>query len=546
MAQINPTVGDLEGNFQVITQAIARAHQDQSDLIVFPELAIIGYPPQDLMERSWFVEDTRRYLDQVVACSERYAGLGILIGVPTNSPEPGKALYNSAVLIYHGDILAERHKSLLPSYDVFDETRYFEPALHNLPVNFKGERLGINICEDAWNDLDFWPSRLPYRSDPISKLADAGATVLINLSASPYHAGKESLRYDLISGHARKHGIPFIYVNQVGGNDELIFDGHSLAVDGFGEVLAFAAGFEADLVTFDVHTAGRTLRYMPEEEIPSIYKALVLGLRDYVHKSGFKKAILGLSGGIDSSLTACLAVAALGQSNVLGLAMPSQYSSPASLEDALALAQNLGIAIHTIPISGVLQSYLDTLSPHIGGPYDTTEENIQARIRGNYLMAFSNKLGHLVLSTGNKSEIAMGYCTLYGDMSGGLSVLADVPKTMVYELSRFCNRHTELIPARVLTKAPSAELRFDQTDQDTLPPYEILDQILHFYIEQGESASGIVSRGFDEAMVKQIVAGVDRNEYKRRQAAPGLKVTSKAFGSGRRMPIAARLRHPLL
>jgi NAD+ synthase (glutamine-hydrolysing) len=544
IAQINPTVGDLEGNFRIIEKAVARAGLDSSDLVVFPELTTIGYPPQDLLERPWFVEQTQRYLEKVVALSERYDGLGILIGTPTFSAEAGKSLHNSAVLIYRGAVLAERHKSLLPSYDVFDETRYFEPAVHNLPVNFKDQRLGINICEDAWNDPAFWPAQLPYRSDPIRLLADAGATVFINLSASPFHAGKEELRYRLISNHAQRHKIPFIYVNQVGGNDELIFDGHSLIVDGQGEMLAFAAGFREDIQTFDLNAPGRTLLYSPEDEISSIYNALVLGLRDYVHKSGFSKTILGLSGGIDSSLTACLAVAALGRDNVLGVAMPSQFSSAASLEDAEALARNLGINLHTIPITGVFQAYLDTLSPYFSGSYDTTEENIQARIRGNYLMAFSNKFAYLVLSTGNKSEIAMGYCTLYGDMSGGLSVLADVPKTMVYELSRFCNRDAELIPARVLVKAPSAELRFNQTDQDTLPPYDILDQILYLYIEQCESAAGIIARGFDAETVRHIITVVDRNEYKRRQAAPGLKITSKAFGTGRRMPIVQSIKHP--
>lgn len=544
IAQINPTVGDLEGNFRLIRQAVDKAGRDNSDLVVFPELATIGYPPQDLLERSWFVEQSQRCLDEIVSLSEPYAGLGILIGTPTFSQEAGKSLHNSAVLIYRGEVLAQRHKSLLPSYDVFDETRYFEPATHNLPVNFKGQRLGINICEDAWNDPAFWPTPLPYRFDPIAQLADAGATVFVNLSASPFHAGKEELRCRLISNHARKHKIPFIYVNQVGGNDELIFDGHSLIVDGQGETIAFAAGFASDLQTFDINAPARTLLYTPEEEISSIFNALVLGIKDYVHKSGFSRVILGLSGGIDSSLTACLAVAALGPENVLGLAMPSPFSSPESLEDAQALAANLGIRLYTIPITEVFQTYLNILDPYLGKPYDTTEENIQARIRGNYLMAFSNKMGYLVLSTGNKSEIAMGYCTLYGDMSGGLSVLADVPKTMVYELSRFCNRKALQIPSRILVKAPSAELRFNQTDQDTLPPYEILDQILHLYVEQGESAAAITARGFDVGTVRQIITIVDRNEYKRRQAAPGLKVTSKAFGTGRRMPIAQRIKHP--
>lgn len=545
MAQINPTVGDLEGNFRLIARAVARASQDSSDLVIFPELAITGYPPQDLLERSWFVEQTQGYLQKVLSLSERHEGLGILIGTPTRSEQAGKSLYNSAVLLYRGAVLAECHKSLLPSYDVFDETRYFAPAQHNSPVDFKGQRLGINICEDAWNDPAFWPAHLPYGSDPIRGLAEAGATVLINLSASPFHTGKEKLRYRLIASHARRHKIPFVYVNQVGGNDELIFDGHSLAVNEQGEVLALGAGFKEDIQTFDLNTQGPAVTYRPEDEIASIYQALVLGLRDYVHKSGFPRAIVGLSGGIDSSLTACLAVAALGRDNILGVFMPSPYTSAESLQDAWALAQNLGIDWLTIPITGVFQAYLDALGPFLSGPPDSTEENIQARIRGNYLMAFSNKHSYLVLSTGNKSEIAMGYCTLYGDMSGGLSVLGDVPKTMVYELARFCNRRAEIIPARVLVKAPSAELRFNQTDQDTLPPYDILDQILNLYIEQGRSAAEIIAQGFAEETVGHIIATVDRNEYKRRQAAPVLKVTSKAFGTGRRMPIVHRIKHPL-
>lgn len=385
----------------------------------------------------------------------------------------------------------------------------------------------------------------PYRYDPIQGLAEAGATVLINLSASPFHAGKEKLHCRLISNHARRHQIPFVYVNQVGGNDELIFDGHSLAVNEQGELLAIGAGFKEDIRTFDLDTPGPAITYCPEDEIASVYHALVLGLRDYVHKSGFSRAIVGLSGGIDSSLTACLAVAALGRDNVLGVFMPSPYTSAESLQDARALAQNLGIDWLTVPITGVFQAYLDALGPFLSGPPDSTEENIQARIRGNYLMAFSNKHSYLVLSTGNKSEIAMGYCTLYGDMSGGLSVLGDVPKTMVYELARFLNRKAEIIPPRVLVKAPSAELRFNQTDQDTLPPYDILDQVLYLDIEEGQSLAEIIAQGFDEETVGHIIATVDRNEYKRRQAAPVLKVTSKAFGTGRRMPIVHRIKHPL-
>lgn len=541
MAQLNPIVGDLAGNYTKIKQAIIQGHNDHSDLVVFPELATTGYPPQDLLERSWFVEQSQRLLRKIVALSANIDGMGILVGTPTYSHAFGKNLYNSAVLIYQGSIVAERHKSLLPTYDVFDETRYFEPAAHNLPVNFKGQRLGLNICEDAWNDPAFWPGPVPYRIDPISQLADAGATVLINLSASPFQVGKEAMRFRLIKNHVCKHRLPFVYVNQVGGNDELIFDGRSMIVDAYGEMITCSPGFREVVQTFDLDATGRIAAYQPQDNVASVYDALVLGIRDYVYKSGFSRVILGLSGGIDSALTACLATEALGADNVLGIAMPSPYSSAESLDDAQRLARNLGIHLEVIPITGVFLSYLQTLAPYWDGDYDTAEENLQARIRGNYLMAFSNKYGYLLLSTGNKSELAMGYCTLYGDMSGGLSVLADVPKTMVYALSTYSNRVTEQIPARIITKAPSAELRFNQTDQDELPPYEILDQILHHYIEENLAITDIIARGFDSGTVLQVIPMVDRNEYKRRQAAPGLKVTSKAFGSGRRMPITARI-----
>lgn len=543
IAQINPVVGDLIGNYAKIEEAVYRAAAESSDLVIFPELATTGYPPQDLLEKKWFLAANEQLVGSITDLSAAVPSVGILIGTPTASKQPGKGLHNSAVLIYQGKILAERHKSLLPAYDVFDETRYFDPAVLNLPVPFKDEMLGINICEDAWNDPEFWSGQAPYERDPVSQLATAGATLLVNISASPFHAGKGEARFRLISRHARKYGLPFVYVNQVGGNDELIFDGSSMICDRLGNLVALAPGFEACTQTADLAAKHKPMDYPTQGNSAAVFQALVLGIQDYVHKCGFTSVILGLSGGIDSALTACLAVEALGCANVIGVAMPSPFSSPESLEDAQQLAANLNIGLRIIPITDAYDTYLKTLAPFFPGLPDITEENLQARIRGNILMAFSNKFGCLVLSTGNKSEIAMGYCTLYGDMSGGLSVLADVPKTMVYEISQYINRESEIIPDRIITKAPSAELRFDQKDQDDLPPYEILDQILHQYVEENRSAGDIISAGYDEATVTRVIRAVDRNEYKRRQAAPGIKVTAKAFGSGRRMPIAAKIQH---
>lgn len=544
IAQINPVVGDLIGNYAKIEEAVYRAAAENSDLVIFPELATTGYPPQDLLEKKWFLAGNEQSVRSITDLSSAVPSVGILFGTPTASNQTGKGLHNSALLIYQGSILAERHKSLLPAYDVFDETRYFDPAVRNLPVPFKDEMLGINICEDAWNDPDFWSGHAPYERNPVSQLARDGATLLVNISASPFHAGKGEVRFRLISRHARKHGLPFVYVNQVGGNDELIFDGSSMICDRLGNLVALAPDFEACTQTVDLAAQHLPMDYPISDNGAVVFQALVLGIRDYVHKCGFTSVILGLSGGIDSALTACLAVQALGCANVVGVAMPSPFSSPESVEDAQQLAANLNIGLKIIPITDTYDAYLKTLAPFFPGSTDITEENLQARIRGNILMAFSNKFGCLVLSTGNKSEIAMGYCTLYGDMSGGLSVLADVPKTMVYAISQYINRDAEIIPQRILTKAPSAELRFDQKDQDDLPPYEILDQILHRYVDENRSAGDIISAGYDEATVTRVIRAVDRNEYKRRQAAPGIKVTAKAFGSGRRMPIAARIQHP--
>lgn len=542
IAQLNPVIGDLAGNTRKIIEVWERANGEDSDLVVFPEMFLTGYPPQDLLERGGFIRQAGDSLKRLVQISNRYPKTGILVGAPTpTGNNVGKGLYNSAVLIHRGRILHNQPKSLLPTYDVFDEARHFDPAPQIVTVPFKAERLGISVCEDAWNDPDFWPARMMYDFDPIAELAGQGATLLLNISASPFHIGKDELRYNLIRNHARKHGIPFIFVNQIGGNDELIFDGGSMCFDKNGNPLTMGPFFEEWIETVDMERTGTARFYQPQEKIESVYKALVLGIRDYLQKCGFKRAVIGLSGGIDSALTCCLAAAALGKENVLGIAMPSPFSSPGSIADSQRLAENLGIELLVIPITDIYHSYLNTLEKHFEGKeHDTTEENIQARIRGNILMAFSNKFGYLALSTGNKSELSVGYCTLYGDMSGGLSVISDVPKTMVYQLARFINREREIIPETVLSKPPSAELKPDQRDEDTLPPYEILDRILHYYIEEGYSAEEIIARDFAPEVVQWVIRAVNRNEYKRKQAAPGLKVTTKAFGGGRRIPVAKK------
>jgi NAD+ synthase (glutamine-hydrolysing) len=514
------------------------------DLIVFPELFLTGYPPRDLLERAWFIQQGREAVEKLLTLSRACPRRAILVGVPLPTGRPnGKGLYNAALLIQDGRVRFQQNKSLLPTYDVFDEARYFDPAQTIATVALDDEILGITICEDAWTDPELW-LRMPYDRDPVAELAAAGATVLINISASPFWAGKEQNRFRLVSGHAARHRLPFIFVNQVGANDELIFDGRSLAVDRAGRALAVFPAFREHVQTVDTGLASddRTSpAYAPQPLIESVYEALLLGIRDYARKTGFRQVVLGLSGGIDSAVVCALAVAALGRENVLGVTMPSRFSSGGSVADSQQLAANLGIRFLTIPIAEVHETYLKVLAPFFEGrPPDIAEENIQARIRGNYLMALSNKFGYLVLTTGNKSELAVGYCTLYGDMSGGLAVIADVPKTMVYELARTINRNGEIIPDACLTKPPSAELRPNQTDQDTLPPYDILDGILQLYVDEGRSKAEIIAAGFDPQTVAWVLRTVDRNEYKRWQAAPGLKVTSKAFGMGRRMPVAAR------
>lgn len=542
LAQMNPVVGDLKGNLSKLVDVLTKASQDSSDLLVLPELFLVGYPPKDLLERRWFVQKTIQVIDELVKISNDYPETGILFGAPLpTGKDTGKGLYNSAILIHRGQTLSTHHKSLLPTYDIFDETRYFDPAPEIQTVPFKGETLGISICEDAWNDPLLWSRGKYYAFDPIEELAKKGAGILINISASPFEMGKEEVRFSLIRNHAQKHKLPFVFVNQIGGNDELIFDGRSFCLDKNGEPIAIFPSFKEHVQTVDMNLSGTSGVYVFQDKIESVYEALILGVRDYMKKCGFTKAVVGLSGGIDSALVCYLAKEAIGGNNVLGITMPSPYSSRGSVEDSRRLAEKIGIQFKIIPITTIFDSYLDTLKEYFKEKEpDITEENIQARIRGNILMAFSNKFGYLVLSTGNKSELAVGYCTLYGDMSGGLSVLSDVPKTMVYELAKHINRKSEIIPQEIIEKPPSAELKPNQIDQDTLPPYPILDQILHHYIEESASRDEIIKMGFDAETTRWVVKAVERNEYKRRQASPGLKVTTKAFGVGRRMPIAAK------
>ena len=540
LAQLNPIVGDVSGNLTKVTDTLEK-YAAVSDLIIFSELFLVGYPPRDLLEQPALIERTQAAVRELMAVSRGFPQTGVLVGAPMpTGQDTGKGLNNCALLIGGGEILYRQNKSLLPTYDVFDETRHFDPAAQVEVFPFRGEILGISICEDAWYDPELW-NRCLYAFDPIEVLAQKGATLLINISSSPFQVGKEEVRFRLLHHHARKFGLPFIYVNQVGGNDELIFDGCSLALDSQGEAVAVLPAFKEAVATVDPALPAKPGLYEPLEEIATVHAALVLGIRDYLHKCGFSKAVVGLSGGVDSAVTCCLAQQALGQDNVLGVLMPSVYSSEGSIRDSRQLVQNLEICSKEIPINPIYRAYLDSLAEHL--PVDrigVALENIQARIRGNLLMALSNEFGYLVLSTGNKSEMAVGYCTLYGDMSGGLSVLADVPKTMVYQLARYLNRERTLIPEEIIDKAPSAELRPDQKDQDTLPPYDILDQIMNYYLTEGYSFKDITGLGFDPEAVRWIIRAIDRSEYKRKQAAPGLKITSKAFGMGRRIPIAAR------
>lgn len=540
LAQINTVVGDLSGNEAKILAAYQRGAAAGADLVIAPELAITGYPPRDLLLRPSFIRRNLEALDRLAAATG-HAGL-VLGFVGRSGRRPGRELANSVALLRSGKIHSVRNKTLLPTYDVFDEDRYFEPATDNGVVELNGRRYGLTICEDVWNDQDFWRERR-YPRNPAAELAAAGAELIINVSASPWHLGKDGTRRRMLESLVRKTGVPMAYCNLVGGNDELIFDGGSLIFNAKGEVVCAGRRFEEDFMVQDLEAVSSIEARLPEEEEEEeeIHRALVLGTRDYLTKCGFKTALLGLSGGIDSAVTACLAVAALGAENVRGVALPSPYSSKGSLDDAEALARNLGIQYDVIPIGSAFESVKFQLKPQFAGrAEDVTEENIQARLRGVMLMALSNKFGSLLLTTGNKSELAVGYCTLYGDMCGGLALISDVPKTMVYRLARWINRKQEIIPAASITKPPSAELRPNQTDQDSLPPYEVLDAILERYVVDTQSVEEIVGSGYDRAVVNKVVRLIDASEYKRRQAAPGLKVTSKAFGVGRRIPIAQK------
>ncbi len=543
LAQLNPFIGDITGNLEKIIMTLNKCSKDTPDLVIFPELLLVGYPPRDLLEKKWFIKNTQKAIGKLTKISTQYPNTGIIFGAPRSTKKKtGRGLYNTAFLVYEGKIIQAQNKSLLPTYDVFDEARYFDPASSTSVITFKNEILGISICEDVWNDPALWPKRY-YPFDPIKKLVEKGATLLINISASPFHVGKEEIRYRIFRNHSKKYKIPFIFVNQVGGNDELIFDGRSIYFDRTSEPISIFPSFKEHFQTINTKILERPVHYQPQDHIESVYDALILGIRDYVRKCGFSKVVLGLSGGIDSAVVCCLASASIGSENVLGLAMPSLYSSKGSIDDSKKLANNLGISFQIISITPIYESYRKSLlkALEMTQEINVTLENIQARIRGNILMAISNKYGYLVLSTGNKSELAVGYCTLYGDMSGGLAVISDVPKTMVYKLANYINMKSEIIPKKIIEKPPSAELKPNQKDTDSLPPYEILDHILQLYVDEGYSIKDIFNlKYYDKNIIKWIVNAVNKNEYKRRQAAPGLKVTPKAFGLGRRMPIAAK------
>jgi len=538
LAQINTTIGDFEGNLKRILEAFSRAKRQGAELVVFPEMTLTGYPPKDLLDRPDFIESNLRTLRSLC---QKITGAACLVGfVDRREASQGKPLANAAALIANRDILDIKHKMLLPTYDVFDEGRYFEPAQSSSMFSYSGKKLGISICEDIWNDPSFW-GRDAYPVDPVLEQVKAGAELLINISASPYSRGKEKTRRDLLQRQALRYKSPLVYVNLVGGNDDLVFDGQSLVLSEEGKVLRQLKAFEEDLQVVDLERL-RPIRLPKISDEALVLEALVMGLRDYMRKCGFSKAVVGLSGGIDSALTAWIAARALGPKNVLGVSLPSEFSSKGSLKDAESLAKALKISYRVYPIAPLYEQYCKSLGFRQGGKIDTAMQNIQARIRGNILMAISNREGHLLLSTGNKSELSVGYCTLYGDMAGGFALLSDVPKMLVYRLAALANRLVPAIPRATFTKPPSAELAPDQKDQDDLPPYEVLDAILERYIERHESPEAIVSAGYPRKTVADVLRRLDANEYKRQQAAPGIRVTSKAFGYGWRMPISSRYR----
>ena len=539
LGQINPTVGDFSGNATKHVEFSRRAREAGAGLILFPELSVSGYPPRDLVERPSFVHRNRETAEQIASEAR---GIAVICGLVTPAEsETGKSVMNSAALLQDGKVAFLQSKMLLPTYDVFDEMRNFAPAKSQELFSLCGNRVALTICEDAWNDKLFWPKRL-YIVDPIDALVRAGGNLVLNISASPFWIGKREVRRDMLASIARQHKVPVAMVNQVGGNDSLVFDGSSIVLNAEGKVIAQGRSFEEDLIYFDSKALTGDLHEAMQGEEASVHAALVMGTRDYMYKCGFRKAIIGLSGGIDSALTAVLAADAVGPENVIGVGMPGPYSSAGSIDDARALAKNLGIRFELLSINAVFEAYRQTLKEVFAGrEEDTTEENIQSRARGTLLMALSNKFGAIVLSTGNKSELGVGYCTLYGDMVGGLAVISDVPKTLVYRLSHYVNSRHAVIPAATLQKPPSAELRPNQKDSDSLPPYEILDAVLEDYVEDAHSVERIAAdHGFDIEVVRRVVRMVDRAEYKRQQAAAGIKISPKAFGYGRRFPIAAK------
>ena len=534
-AQINPTVGDLRGNFERILNAYERLSAAGADLVITPELAITGYPPQDLVFKSRFVPETLEIVDQL---HQRVGNAALLVGFVDRNEGRGRPFHNAAALLVRDQPIRKAHKSLLPTYDVFDEDRYFQPADRVEPFEFNGTKIGITICEDIWTE-HYLPRPL-YDCEPTRRLVEQGAELILNLSASPFTLRKPSIRHEMVATLARTHKRPIFYCNAVGGNDQLVFDGNSIAVNAKGQLSAQLPAFREHEQIVDSNAA-ESIEFHEQAAPEELFHALSLGVKDYLRKCGFKSAVLGLSGGIDSAVVAAIAADALGAENVVGVSMPSQYSSRGSVDDSKTLADSLGIKLLHLPIAETFAVFKSQFKEIFAGLRENeTEENMQPRLRAMTLMALSNKFGHLVLSTGNKSELSVGYCTIYGDMAGGLAVISDVPKTMIYELARWMNREREVVPRSTIDKPPSAELKPNQKDQDTLPPYDILDEILRLYVEENLSARDIIGRGFDEKTVRWVQRRVDLNEYKREQAAPGLKVTSRAFGLGRRMPIAQK------